>query len=365
MRSARAPGSWPTRWSRRRGRGAAGASTCGPRWRTGPAGLAVIVTVAAAAAVLASPAVVRASPAAAVLASSAVRRASPAAADRTHARTLDAGARLYHAGRLAEAEATVVEAVRAHPTDPHGWLWLGAIRYRQGEVAWAVRAFEYVARRRPRDPVPLLWLGYAHLNAGRPTDAAVAFRRVLLLPAGTAAHTLARQGLRAVDPLPAVRGRPGAASAWATDPATYQRLALHYNPDLSPPVARMIGDALVAYSRQFDVDPRLVAALVIVESGFQPRARSRAGAIGLGQLMPGTASALGVDPDDPVQNLYGTVRYLRGNLDRFGWERVHLALAAYNAGRGAVERYEGIPPYEETRWYVTAVSRLYRRLLDM
>ena len=168
-----------------------------------------------------------------------------------------------------------------------------------------------------------------------------------------------------MDPLPAVRGRPGAASAWATDPAAYQRLALHYNPDLSPAVARMIGDALVAYSRQFDIDPRLVAALVIIESGFQPRARSRAGAIGLGQLMPGTASALGVEPDDPVQNLYGTVRYLRGNLDRFGWERVHLALAAYNAGRGAVERYEGIPPYEETRWYVTAVSRLYRRLLDM
>jgi len=81
--------------------------------------------------------------------------------------------------------------------------------------------------------------------------------------------------------------------------------------------------------------------------------------------MPETARALGVNPDDPVQNLYGTIRYLRGNLDRFGWKNLHLALAAYNAGRGAVERYEGIPPYDETRWYVYNVTSLYRRLLSL
>jgi soluble lytic murein transglycosylase-like protein len=79
--------------------------------------------------------------------------------------------------------------------------------------------------------------------------------------------------------------------------------------------------------------------------------------------MPATARALGVNPWDPVQNLYGSIRYLRGNLDRFGWEQPHLALAAYNAGRGAVTRYEGIPPYAETQWYVANVSSLYRRLL--
>jgi soluble lytic murein transglycosylase-like protein len=66
-----------------------------------------------------------------------------------------------------------------------------------------------------------------------------------------------------------------------------------------------------------------------------------------------------------VQNLYGTIRYLRGNLDRFGYDNVHLALAAYNAGRAAVERYEGIPPYDETRWYVYNVTHLYRRLLSL
>jgi soluble lytic murein transglycosylase-like protein len=81
--------------------------------------------------------------------------------------------------------------------------------------------------------------------------------------------------------------------------------------------------------------------------------------------MPETARALGVDPRDPTQNLYGSIRYLRGNLDRFGWENVHLALAAYNAGRNAVERYEGIPPYAETQWYVTNVTSLYRRLLSI
>jgi soluble lytic murein transglycosylase-like protein len=81
--------------------------------------------------------------------------------------------------------------------------------------------------------------------------------------------------------------------------------------------------------------------------------------------MPATARALGVNPWDPVQNVYGSIRYLRGNLDRFGWDRPHLALAAYNAGRGAVARYEGIPPYPETQWYVANVSSLYRRLMAM
>jgi soluble lytic murein transglycosylase-like protein len=79
--------------------------------------------------------------------------------------------------------------------------------------------------------------------------------------------------------------------------------------------------------------------------------------------MPETARALGVDPLEPVQNLYGAIRYLRGNLDRFGWQNVHLALAAYNAGRNAVDRYEGIPPFAETQWYVANVTSLYRRLL--
>jgi soluble lytic murein transglycosylase-like protein len=280
------------------------------------------------------------------------------------ATTLREGARLFHQGRLRDAEAAVTRALRAHPADVHGWLWLGAIRYHRGDVGWAVQAFDYVSRRQPRNAAALLWLGYAQLRAGHPAAARTAFRRVLLLPAGPAAHDLARQGLRATLPLPASAPGGPDAGTWVTDVETYRALARYYNPRLSPEEAQRIGAALLDYSRLFNVDPRLVVALVVVESGFQVRVRSRAGAVGLGQLMPATARALGVDPEDPVQNLYGTIRSLRGHLDRFGWD-ARLALAAYNAGRGAVERYEGIPPYDETRWYVANVAHLYRRLLSL
>ena len=103
------------------------------------------------------------------------------------------------------------------------------------------------------------------------------------------------------------------------------------------------------------VPESLLSALVKNESGGNPDAVSPAGAIGLTQLMPGTAEGLGVDPYDPEQNLLGGARYLRQQFDRFGsWD---LALAAYNAGPGAVEKYNGIPPYEETQSYVANVLR--------
>lgn len=108
------------------------------------------------------------------------------------------------------------------------------------------------------------------------------------------------------------------------------------------------------------VDPRLLAALVWQESAFLPDARSPAGAIGLAQLMPGTAADLGVDPYDPEQNLHGGARYLRAQLDRFG--AVDLALAAYNAGPGEVLDAGGVPPIAQTRDYVTAVTGYYERL---
>jgi Transglycosylase SLT domain len=86
------------------------------------------------------------------------------------------------------------------------------------------------------------------------------------------------------------------------------------------------------------------------ESGFNPRALSPMGAIGLGQLMPGTARGLGVNPHDPIQNLVGAARYLQKAKHSFGsWK---LALAAYNAGFGAVSKYKGVPPYKETQNYV-------------
>ena len=92
------------------------------------------------------------------------------------------------------------------------------------------------------------------------------------------------------------------------------------------------------------------------ESRYNHRAVSSAGAIGLMQLMPGTARNLGVNPHDPWQNVFGGAAYLRTQLDRFN-NNVPLALAAYNAGPGAVIKYGGIPPYAETRNYVSVIMR--------
>ena len=103
------------------------------------------------------------------------------------------------------------------------------------------------------------------------------------------------------------------------------------------------------------IDPALLKGLVSQESGFNPNARSGAGAVGLTQLMPGTAAGLGVtNPLDPAQSLQGGAKYLREQLDRFGGDE-KLALAAYNAGPGAVQKYGGVPPYAETQNYVTSV----------
>jgi soluble lytic murein transglycosylase-like protein len=115
-----------------------------------------------------------------------------------------------------------------------------------------------------------------------------------------------------------------------------------------------------ALGRQYGLDPRLIEAVIIQESGGDARARSSAGALGLMQLMPGTAAALGVqDPLDPVQNVRGGITYLLEMLQRFHGN-LALALAAYNAGPGAVEKYGGIPPYAETQRYVQDVLKLYQ-----
>ncbi|KAF0675200.1 lytic transglycosylase domain-containing protein [Profundibacterium mesophilum] len=108
-----------------------------------------------------------------------------------------------------------------------------------------------------------------------------------------------------------------------------------------------------AAARRNGVPEELFLRLVQQESGWNARARSRAGAIGLAQLMPGTARELRVDPTLPGQNLEGGAIYLKQQYDRFkDWR---LALAAYNAGPGAVQRYGGIPPYSETRNYVLKI----------
>lgn len=108
------------------------------------------------------------------------------------------------------------------------------------------------------------------------------------------------------------------------------------------------------------LDPRLVQAVVQAESGYNARALSNKGAMGLMQLMPGTAGELAVrDPWDVSENVRGGTEYLRRMLDRFDG-RIELALAAYNAGPEAVDRHAGIPPYAETRVYVDRVLGLYR-----
>ena len=108
---------------------------------------------------------------------------------------------------------------------------------------------------------------------------------------------------------------------------------------------------------QHDIDPVLVQAVVRVESAFNPSAVSRKGAGGLMQLMPRTASALGVlDRFDPRENIRGGVRHLRYLLDRYQGN-VAMAVAAYNAGEGAVDSHQGIPPYPETELYVQRVLR--------
>jgi len=103
------------------------------------------------------------------------------------------------------------------------------------------------------------------------------------------------------------------------------------------------------------VDPALLAAVARAESGFDPAAKSPAGAVGLMQLMPATARSLGVDPLDPAQAADGAARLLAGYLRDYGG-RTDLALAAYNAGPGAVRRFGGVPPYPETRTYIQRVT---------
>jgi soluble lytic murein transglycosylase-like protein len=123
---------------------------------------------------------------------------------------------------------------------------------------------------------------------------------------------------------------------------------------------------IASASRQYGVDEAVVRAIIHAESSFNPNARSKAGAQGLMQLMPATASRFGVtDAYDASQNIRGGVKYLAWLLKRFDGN-VRLAAAGYNAGEGAVDKYDGVPPYAETRRYVERVGVLadrYRGLL--
>lgn len=265
-----------------------------------------------------------------------------------------ASAREAHlSGRHREAVVYLRSYLASAPKDATAWVWLGASYYQLGQGAEAVTAFTRAAALRPSAEV-LLWLGASYVQLGRYAEAERVLGQASASPRSQTAQ-VARQWLRAI------RGRQAPVLDERQDPAQYTYVVQWYNPALSPVQVDAIVRSVLYFSGRYSVDPRLVMSLIAVESGFHPTAQSPVGAYGLGQLMPATARSLGVNPADPVANIYGTVRYLRAQLDRFGGNAA-LALAAYNAGRGAVSRYGGIPPYSETQWYVVNVMALYRHL---
>jgi soluble lytic murein transglycosylase-like protein len=128
-----------------------------------------------------------------------------------------------------------------------------------------------------------------------------------------------------------------------------------------PAVKPQLSDVVQSASDRYRLDPDLVNSVIHAESGFNPRATSNKGAQGLMQLMPQTASKLGVlNRLDPQQNVEGGTRYLRELLELYNFDLVK-ALAAYNAGPHRVEQYGGVPPYRETRAYVSRIVRDYYR----
>jgi soluble lytic murein transglycosylase-like protein len=149
---------------------------------------------------------------------------------------------------------------------------------------------------------------------------------------------------------------PAQAAVQATQPAP-SPLNLLDTHDIPPgPYGKLIFEVASRYS----LNPHLVAAVVRVESSFNPRALSRKGACGLMQLLPETAQRFGLrrkDLFDPAKNLDAGARYLRWLANRFGHDPVRV-LAAYNAGEGAVQRYGGVPPFKETRRYVDRIFSL-------
>jgi hypothetical protein len=143
-------------------------------------------------------------------------------------------------------------------------------------------------------------------------------------------------------------------------PFIVHRIYMH-NPQYPFEKILSIARSIVYYCGRYPVDPLLMTALINIESAFDVNAVSSAGAIGLGQLMPGTAAGLGVNPHDRFQNVGGAVRYFYQQLKRWEGNKDHvsLALASYNAGPGAVARYGRIPPFSETQNYVYFINLLY------
>jgi soluble lytic murein transglycosylase-like protein len=219
----------------------------------------------------------------------------------------------YHAGDLSRAQAAFLQAAALAPASARPVLWLGAVAVARGDRATAETWFREALRRHPSLPeasCAAQWLDFLGIALSRPR--------------------------------------------WhLSGPEEYATFVQAVNPTLTVQQARWLGSAVISAATRYGIDPRLLAALVFIESRFNHASVSSAGAEGLGQLMPETAAALGVAPRDPLQNLRGAAWLLQLNLGEF--HTLPLALAAYNAGSNAVRRWGGIPPYAETQWYVWAV----------
>src|SRR5471032_2319139 len=163
----------------------------------------------------------------------------------------------------------------------------------------------------------------------------------------------------------AASAHPAAAAESSTAETNYASVLRTINPHLQMHESLAYARSLLADSQRTNLDPNLIMALVTVESSWRQTAVSPHGARGLGQLMPGTAAKLGVNPRDPSQNLRGASTYLRTLVDRFasrGANAMRDAIGAYNSGPLAVERAHGIPPIHETQRYVKKVLAQWKVL---
>jgi len=165
-------------------------------------------------------------------------------------------------------------------------------------------------------------------------------------------------------PKPVLDDKPVTAKVISSQPIEEEYTAAKIEPIL-PPVKgnkkeRLFHPIIIQTSSRHQVDPAIVKAIIMAESGYNPRAISKAGAKGLMQLMPKTAQDLGVeDVLNPQQNISGGVRYFKQLMNRFNGD-FELALAAYNAGSTTVRRYKGVPPFKATQHYIKKVFKYYQ-----
>jgi soluble lytic murein transglycosylase-like protein len=190
-------------------------------------------------------------------------------------------------------------------------------------------------------------------------DEAASVKKAAAKPKPRGANTASRGGFTRTVYLPQSQLTP-----------FYASFIRRQNPRLSPVEADRIATAILAYSEKYGrIDPRLIVAIIMVESSFDPASTSRSGAMGLGQLMPGTADWMGVrNAYDDLSNIEGCVKLVYTHLKDYyrqtgDWQKsTVLMLAAYNAGEGAVRRHGGVPPYRETMAYIRHVCDNYIRL---